>query len=59
MIPTQRDASSWVKGKKNPVMLVRAVVTRKMPVHPSIHTPAISPPTTTSPAAIATVLMTV
>jgi hypothetical protein len=59
MIPTQCDASSWVKGKKNPVTLVRTVVTRKMPVQPSIRTPAMSPPKTTSPAAMATILMTV
>src|SRR4051812_33960218 len=57
--PIQCDGSSFPKGKKKPVILVRAVVTRKIPVQPSIRTPAMSPPTTTSPAAMATILMMV
>jgi hypothetical protein len=59
MIPIQCDAISLAKGKKNPVTLVRTEVTRKMPVQPSMRTPAMSPPTTTRPAVMATILMMV
>src|SRR5580658_1708959 len=57
MMPTTCDGRRCSKGKRNPVTLVRTVVTRKIEVAPSKRSPISSPYTTRKPEPIPTRLI--
>ena len=57
MMPNTCDGRSLVKGKRNPVTLVRTVVARKIAVQLSSFLPPSIPSRTTSPVTIPIRLM--
>jgi hypothetical protein len=59
MAPNTWPGVILVFGKKNPVMLVKAVVTRNSSVQPGRRRAAYIPPSTMNPEMIAITLMTV